>query len=134
MGFLIDTCIWIDVEQGHLAPGDVASITGAAPVFISPVTIAELKFGAEVATDAAIRQKRLAALRRLQNKPLLTIDSDTGEIFGGLAAAIKDAGRRHRYRVQDLWLASQAIQHGYCLLTRNRRDFADVPGLDLAVM
>jgi len=36
--------------------------------------------------------------------------------------------------VQDLWLASQAIQHGYHLLTRNRRDFADVPGLDLSVM
>jgi len=134
MGFLIDTCIWIDVERGHLAPGDVASITDVAPVFISPVTIAELKFGVEVAAEVAIRQKRLAALRRLQNKPLLTIDSDTGEIFGGLAAAIKDAGRQHRYRVQDLWLASQAIQHGYHLLTRNRRDFVDVPGLDLVVM
>jgi len=134
MGFLIDTCIWIDVEQGHLAPGDVASITGVAPVFISPVTIAELKFGVEVAAEAAIRQKRLAALRRLQNKPLLTIDGDTGEIFGELAAAIKVSGRQHRYRVQDLWLASQAIQHGYHLLTRNRRDFIDVPGLDLSVM
>jgi len=134
MGFLIDTCIWIDVEQGHLAPGDVASLTNDAHVFISPVTIAELKFGVEVAAEAAIRQKRLAALRRLQNKPLLTIDSNTGEIFGGLAAAIKDAGKQHRYRAQDLWLASQAIQHGYRLLTRNRRDFADIPGLDLVVM
>ncbi len=134
MGFLIDTCIWIDVEQGHLAPGDIASVTVTAPVFISPVTIAELKFGAEVATEASIRQKRLAALRRLQNKPLLTIDDGTGEIFGGLAAAIKHAGRQHRYRVQDLWLASQAIQHGYHLLTRNRRDFIDIPGLDLSII
>jgi len=134
MGFLIDTCIWIDVEQGHLAPGDVASITVSEPVFISPVTIAELKFGVDVAADVAVRQKRLAALRRLQNKPLLMIDGDSGEIFGGLAAAIKDAGRQHRYRVQDLWLASQAIQHGYRLLTRNQRDFIDIPGLDLVVM
>ena len=52
MGFLIDTCIWIDVEQGHLAPGDVASVTGDAPIFISPVTIAELKFGVEAIADA----------------------------------------------------------------------------------
>jgi len=96
MGYLIDTCIWIDVEQGHLAPGDVASVTAAAPVFISPVTIAELKFGAEAATEASIRQKRLAGLRRLRNKPLLTIDDGTGEIFGGLAAAIDHAGRQHR--------------------------------------
>ena len=131
MGFLIDTCIWVDVEQGVLAPADVAEITGDAPVFLSPVTIAELKFGAEAAQDPGIRQRRLAALRRLLRKPLLLIDGNTGEIFGGVAAHIKATGRGHRYRVQDLWLASQAIQYGYRLLTRNKRDFEDIPGLNL---
>jgi len=134
VGFLIDTCIWIDVEQGHLAPGDIASVTGDAPVYLSPVTIAELKFGIEVAAQAAIRQKRLAALRRLRNRPLLTIDGDTGEIFGGLVALIKASGRTHRHRVPDIWLASQAIQHGFRLLTRNPHDFLDIPGLDLIVI
>ena len=133
MGFIIDTCIWIDVEQGALAPADVASLTGDAPVFLSPVTLAELKFGAEIAKNPSIRQKRLAALRRLQRKPLLTINGDTADIFGGLAAHIKASGRGHRYRVQDLWLASQAIQYGFRLLTRNKKDFADIPGLDLVV-
>ena len=134
MGVLIDTCIWIDVERGALAPADVASITGDAPVFLSPVTIAELEFGAETAPDSGVRQKRLAALRRLQRKPLLPIDGNTGDVFGTLAAAIKAGGRGHRYRVQDLWLASQAIQHGFRLLTRNGKDFEDVPGLDLLLL
>lgn len=134
MGFLIDTCIWIDVERGVLAPADVAGITGEAPVFLSPITIAELKFGAEVVQDAGVRQKRLAALGRLQRKPLLPIDGSTGDIFGTLAAAIRLVGRSHRYRVQDLWLASQAIQYGYRFLTRNGKDFEDVPGLDLVVI
>jgi predicted nucleic acid-binding protein len=49
VGFLIDTCVWIDVERGALAPADVAAFTGDEPVYLSPVTIAELKFGAEVA-------------------------------------------------------------------------------------
>jgi predicted nucleic acid-binding protein len=133
VGFLIDTCVWIDVERGALAPADVAALTRDAPVFLSPVTIAELRFGAEIVKDAGIRQKRLAALRRLQRKPLLPMDGGSGEIFGSLAATIKAAGRQHRYRVQDLWLASQAIQHGFGLLTRNRRDFADIPGLDLVL-
>ena len=133
MGFLIDTCIWIDVEQGALAPADVASLTGDAPIFLSPVTLAELKFGAEIDKNPSIRQTRLAALRRLQRKPLLTINGDTADIFGGLAAHIKASGRGHRYRVQDLWLASQAIQYGFCLLTRNKKDFEDIPGLDLVV-
>lgn len=133
MGFLIDACIWIDVEQGMLAPADVAAITGNAPVYLSPITIAELKFGVESAPDAGIRQKRQAAFRRLQRKPLLPIDGTTGEVFGDLAALLKTAGSSHRYRVQDMWLASQAIQHGYGLLTRNKKDFDDIPGLNLIV-
>lgn len=134
MGFLIDTCVWIDVEQGRLAPADVATVTGQAPVFLSPVTLAELRFGAEAAIDPDTRAKRLAALQRLRGKPLLAIDAGTAEVFGYLAAALKAAGRGHRYRVQDLWLASQAVQHGYALLTRNRRDFEDIPGLDLVLL
>jgi predicted nucleic acid-binding protein len=132
LGFLIDTCAWIDVEQGALAPADVATLTHDEPVFLSPVTI-ELRFGAEVAKDPGMRQKRLAALRRLQRKPLLPLDGTTGDIFGSLAATIKAAGRQHRYRVQDLWIASQAVQYGFGLLTRNRRDFEDIPGLDLMI-
>jgi predicted nucleic acid-binding protein len=116
-----------------LAPADVATLTRDETVFLSPVTIAELKFGAEVAKDPSVRQKRLAALRRIRRKPLLPLDGATGDIFGSLAATIKAAGRQHRYRVQDLWIASQAVQHGFGLLTRNRRDFEDIPGLDLTL-
>lgn len=134
MGVLIDTCVWIDVERGALAPADVAVVTQQEPVFLSPVTIAELRFGVDAAPDPGIRQRRLAALRRLARKPSLLIDVNTGEIFGGLAAQIKAAGRGHRYRVQDLWLASQAIQHGFRFLTRNAKDFADIPGLDLVII
>lgn len=131
MGFLMDTCVWIDVERGVLAPADVEALTHGEPIFISPVTLAELRFGAEIAPDAGTRQRRLAALRRLERKPLLSIDGTTGGIFGSLAAQIKAAGRQHRYRVQDLWLASQALQHVCSLLTRNRHDFEDIPGLSL---
>ncbi len=127
----MDTCVWIDVERGALAPADVGAFTGDEPVYLSPVTIAELKFGAEVAVDARIRQRRLSALARLRRKPLLPVDGDTGEVFGRLAAQLKAAARKPRHRVQDLWLASQAIQHSYRFLTRNKADFEDIPGLDL---
>lgn len=131
MGFLMDTCVWIDVERGTLAPADVAAFTGDEPVYLSPVTIAELKFGAEAAADARIRQRRLSARARLRRKPLLPVDGDTREVFGQLAAQLKAAARKPRHRVQDLWLASQAIQHSYRFLTRNKADFEDIPGLDL---
>ena len=131
MGVLIDTCIWIDVEQGNIAPADVASVIGSEPVYLSPVTIAELKFGAECASSPSVRQQRLASLARLRVKPVLMIDEATGEVFGSLAAQLKSSGKTHRPRVQDIWLASQAIQHGFPLLTRNKRDFSDIPGLQL---
>ena len=133
MGFLIDTCVWIDVERGTISPADVAQYTLTEPVFISPVTLAELAFGAEMAKDEQIRQKRMAALDRLRKKPFLIIDEITGEVFGILAAYLHRQGKSHRYRVQDLWLASQAIQNGFKLLTRNKKDFEDIPGLDLVI-
>jgi len=133
MGFLIDTCIWVDVERGVLAPADVARFTGTDAVYISPVSIAELKFGADNASDPNIRQKRQAALFRLKRKPVLRID-ETGEIFGSLAAQMKALGLQHRHRVQDLWIASQAIQHNLTLLTYNEKDFIDIPGLSLKVI
>ncbi|MGB9485257.1 MAG: type II toxin-antitoxin system VapC family toxin [Terriglobia bacterium] len=129
----MDTCVWVDVERGVLAPADVEALTQGEPIFMSPVTLAELRFGAEIASDPGTRQKRLAALRRLERKPLLPIDGTTGGIFGSLAAQIKAAGRQHRYRVQDLWLASQALQHACRLLTRNKHDFEDIPGLSLVL-
>jgi predicted nucleic acid-binding protein len=100
---------------------------------MSPGTIAELKYGAENAKTSDLRQKRLAALARLKRKPLLVIDETTGEIFGDIAAQIMKSGSHHHHRVQDLWLASQAILHGYRFLTHNRKDFADIPGLSLLV-
>lgn len=133
MGFLIDTCIWIDVERGMISPADVACFTKKEPVFISPVILAELSFGAEMAADERIRQKRMAALSRLRKKPFSIIDENTGDIFGHLAASIHKKGIDHKYRIQDLWLASQAIQNNFKLLTRNEKDFMDIPGLDLVI-
>src|ERR1039457_5167630 len=124
MGILIDTCIWIDVEQGNLSPSEIIAVTGSQRVYLSPITIAELKFGAECAATPAIRQQRLPSLARIRAKPVLRIDETTGEIFGALAAQLKTSGKNHRPRIQDVWLASQAVQHGFTLLTRNVKDFA----------
>lgn len=133
MGFLIDTCIWIDVEQGRLGPADIAQYTGSAPVFLSPVTLAEMRLGIELAPSPDIRQKRLATYRRMTRKPLLPIDADTADIFGELAALVS-SGSARRKRSMDIWLASQAIQHGFGLVTRNEADFRGIPGLQLVLI
>lgn len=60
------------------------------------------------------------------------IDAGTAEVFGELAAHLADGSkRRYRTRVQNLWMASQAVPHGLELMTRNQNDFLDIPGVDL---
>lgn len=132
MGVLIDTCIWIDVEQGRLHPEQVSTVSGDRPVYLSPVTLAELRLGAELAPNPSIRQKRLRTWRRMTRKPVIPIDAGTAEVFGELAAHLAADGQRcHRTRTQDLWIASQAVQHGLELMTRNQSDFEGIPGVDL---
>ena len=59
------------------------------------------------------------------------IDTD---VFGILAARLTRAGRGHAFRVQDLWLAAQAVQQKCTLLTANAKDFRDIPNLKVVVV
>ena len=100
-------------------------------MYLSPVNIAEIRFGLELLRTGTLKQKAAAALGRLRRKPQLRITVETAEVFGSLAAKLRKAGRDPNVRVNDLWLAAQAIQRDFTLLTSNVVDFRDVPGLKL---
>lgn len=134
MGWLADTGIWIEVERGRVSAADIHAITGTDVVYLSPINVAELQYGVERMSDPKRRLRAQTMLRRLQRKPLLRIDAGTGQVFGRLAAALEAKGRGAEFRVQDIWLAAQAVQRGFALLTTNARDFADVPGLNLVFL
>lgn len=55
-------------------------------------------------------------------------------MFGRLAADLDDAGTPSTHRMQDIWIAALAIQHNMKVLTRNRRDFVDIPGLQVLTL
>jgi len=129
MGWVIDTSIWIAVERGLLAAADIHAITGQAPVYLSPVNVAEIQFGLALLPAGPGRQKASVMLRRLRRKPQLRITLETAEVFGLLAAQLRRAGRDPHVRINDLWLAAQAVQRDFSLLTANARDFRDIPGL-----
>ena len=134
MGFLIDTSLWIAVEQGKLSAADIHIITKHAPVFLSPVNIAEIRLGIELMTDAKQKQRATATFRRMRRKPLLRITAETAEVFGILAAKLIRSGRGHDFRIQDLWLAAQAVQQKFTVLTANAKDFQDIPNLKFVVL
>ena len=134
MGFLIDTNLWIAVERGRISAADIHAITRQAPIYLSPVNVAEIRFGIDLMTDAKSRQRALAGLRRMRRKPLLRITGETADVFGALAAKLSRSGRGVEFRVQDLWLAAQAVQRGFTLVTTNAADFRDIPDLQLVVV
>lgn len=129
MGFLIDTGLWIAIERGKLSAADIHAITRQQPVYLSPVNIAEVRFGIELMSNAKQKQRATAMLRRMRRKPLLRITGETAEVFGVIAAKLFKTGRGAEFRIQDLWLAAQALQRDFTVLTGNAKDFRDVPGL-----
>jgi predicted nucleic acid-binding protein len=129
VGFLIDTNLWIALERGKISAADIYAITKQVPVFASPVNIAEIRLGIELMRDAKQKQRALAMLRRMRRKPVLRITGETAEVFAALAGKLTQAGRSHDFRTQDLWLAAQAVERKFTLLTANAKDFRDIPDL-----
>lgn len=129
MGIIFDSCIWIAFASGQLDRQVVIDTAGDAPIFTSVISIGELGFGVEACENPAERAARAAFLRQIEARPVLEISKHTASAFGLLAASVKKAGRSPRPRYNDLWIAAQAIEHGYMLLTINPDDFCDLPGL-----
>src|SRR6266487_3983898 len=114
-----------------MSAADIQAITRQAPVFLSPVNLAEIRFGIELMSDKKLRLRAMAMLRRMRRKPLLRITGETAEVFATLAAKLTKTGRGPDFRIQDLWLAAQTVQRKFTLLTANVKDFPDIPGLKI---
>ena len=129
---ILDSCVWIGLASNQVNRQAVIEVAGNLPVFISVVSLGELSFGVESCKDPSERALRAAYMRQLEIRPTLEITKQTAASFGVLAATVKQSGRSPRPRYNDLWLAAQAIEHGYELLTLNIKDFVDLPGLRLS--
>jgi predicted nucleic acid-binding protein len=124
----------VGLASNQLDTRAVVEAAGDLPVFTSAISIGEFSFGVHSCADATVRSMRAAYLRQVESRPVLDVSKHTAAAFGLLAAAVKQSGRSPRARYNDLWIAAQAIEHGYILLTLNAGDFADLPGLRIATL
>lgn len=134
MGVIFDSCVWVALSTGQIDRNTVIKACGDHAVFTSAISIGELSFGVHACQDVALRSTCAAYLRQIESRPILEVTRHTAAAFGLLAATLKQAGRSPRPRYNDLWIASQAIEHGFALLTLNAQDFADLPGLNLIAL
>jgi tRNA(fMet)-specific endonuclease VapC len=102
---------------------------------ISAVTLAELSVGPHVADTEAERIARQAHLQQAENDfDVIAFDAGAARAFGGVAGALRIAGRKKAARAYDALIAATAISEGIPLYTCHPDDFEGIPGLDLRVV
>jgi tRNA(fMet)-specific endonuclease VapC len=129
--YVLDTDILTLFERGH--PGVVARVAEhpATEIAISVVTVEEQLSGwyaqlrkAKGPEKLAWAYRRLAgAVRFLSRVQILDFEEPAIQLYEDLKR------RRLKVRKMDLQIAATALQHGATVVTRNVRDFEQVPGL-----
>lgn len=127
MTFLLDTNVLSEWTKPRPNPGVVAWLAEVDEdrVFISVITLAELRHGIE-RMAAGSRRKRLDAWLR-DELPLrfearvLPVDGPVADAWGKVVARAETAGRP--IHAMDAFIAATAEVHGLTLVTRNASDF-----------
>ena len=127
MSFLLDTNVvseWVKLRPDRSVVAWLAAVD-EDQVFISVVTLAELRYGIERMTTGS-RRNRLAQWLR-DDLPLrfdgrvLSIDRVVADVWGKVVARSEAAGRP--IGAMDAFIAATAEAHGLTLVTRNASDF-----------
>jgi tRNA(fMet)-specific endonuclease VapC len=99
---------------------------------ISAITLAELSVGPHVASSEAERVARQAHLQQAEaDFDVVAFDALAARVFGAVAAALREAGRKPAARAYDALIAACAIAHGLPLYTCNPADFNGIEQLDV---
>lgn len=129
MPYLLDS----DVVTDHLAdlPEIVRLLDELAQdgIAISIISYIELRQGAARSADPALAHARLQDF--LESVPVLPLSVSVAERCAEVRESLRQSGKQFRRRALDLIIAATAIEHDLTLVTRNRGDYDDIPGLTL---
>jgi predicted nucleic acid-binding protein len=129
MPYLVDSDWVID----HLAGDSVAQalIAHLAPqqIAVSIITYIEAFQGTLREPDPAAAQVKLNAF--LSSAPIVPISIAVAERCAHVREQLRRQGKRAQRRAMDLLIASTALEHNLTLVTRNKDDYKDIPGLSL---
>lgn len=130
MSFLLDTNVISEPTRPRPDSGVLAWLAAADEdaIFLSAITIAELRYGIQ-RLAAGKRRTQLDAWLQRDLRPrfegrILSIDSDIADLCGRLIARSESKGRP--IEVRDAYVAACAECHGFTLVTRNVSDFESV--------
>jgi predicted nucleic acid-binding protein len=121
---IADTSIFIARESGRAL--DAPALPDELAV--SVVTIGELRAGVLVASDTALRDRRLSTLTSALSLDPVPIDAGVAERWANLRVVLRDRGTR--MPVNDSWIAATAMALGVAVVTQDD-DYVEVPGLEV---
>lgn len=99
---------------------------------ITTITLAELSVGPLVAATESQRHARQAHLQQAEADFVpLPFDAAAARAFGGVAACLRQAGRKTSARSYDAMIAATALANGLPVYTCNPDDFAGIEGLEV---
>ena len=119
---LLDTNVCIDFLAGRSEALARRMEENFGKLAISSITLAELIVGVRTSTDPERDAQRIDRFATLT--AVIDFNEACARRYGAVVGAI--GVRRKSF---DRLIGVQALEHGMTLVTRNGRDFADVPGL-----
>ncbi len=124
---LLDTNVLSELVRPEPEPKVMAFVRAQTDPFISALTIHEIVFGAERASDPVRRTKLLSWVAGIRSQfagRIVDIDADVAERAGRLRASAAAQGANTD--AIDALIAACAISRGAAVATRNVRDFASL--------
>jgi predicted nucleic acid-binding protein len=125
--YLLDSDRVIDLLTDDPKAMTLLNRLAANGLYTSIVTYMEAFQGTLREPNQATAEGKLEVLVR--SAPVLPFSPSIARRCARLREHFRLAGRRTTSRALDLMIAATAIEHDLVLVTRNRRDYQDVPGL-----
>jgi toxin FitB len=127
-GWLLDTNVISELRLQRPEPKVVAFVADKPLdlLYVSAVTLAEIRFGIECVADAARRAELddwlTHGLRPMFEQRILQVSEDV--MLKWRLLVEEGRKKRHTFSQPDLIIAATALQHGLTVVTRDTSDFA----------
>ncbi len=129
MRYLLDTDWVADYLQGKEAAQQHIDPLLPLGTAISVLTYSEIYQGILGSYDPPLGKRILR--RFLRGVTVLGVTRGVAEVNSAIRLELDRQKKPYKHRALDLLIAATAVHHHLVLVTRNRRDFQDVPGLSL---
>ncbi|MBD2212512.1 type II toxin-antitoxin system VapC family toxin [Nostoc linckia FACHB-104] len=128
MGYLLDTCVVSDFVKGEENTLKKLKSIPPTQIFISSLTVMEVKYGLAINPDKAVKIQPLIETF-LKAITILPFGSTEADQAAQIRSILKIAGSP--IGAYDVLIAATALTHNHIVVTSNIREFQRVPSLQI---